>query len=267
MNDAIIHFYFEYLQHQSPSDGDYFMDPSVVSYFMHHCVEMEDIEEFVHSAPFPRPSTGNTRGRIFIAVNDCMMPFSSRSSSSSTAQGTHWSLLVLDIQILVHDDKDIPVFLAHHFDSHGSTNTNQLVARKIVEKILAHVYQHRHERATSFTSTAVDIDAKVFFVDASCSKIPQQGNSYDCGVHVLGAAEVLSSTSLSSWSNNNHNIISNRGHENTTSTLISYLVQVQRDDNEQALREYIGSDPARFCADLRKKVASIILQLTQPSIP
>jgi hypothetical protein len=175
--------------------------------------------------------------------------------------------LVLDILILVHDDKDIPVFLAHHFDSHGCTNSNQLVARKIVEKILVHVYQHAHDNATSFASTAVDIDANVFFVDASFSKIPQQGNGYDCGVHVLGAAEVLSSTSLSSWSNNNHNIIiSNRGHENTTSTLISYLVQVQRDDNEQALREHIGLNPARFCADLRKKVASIILQLTQPSI-
>jgi hypothetical protein len=289
LNDSIIHFYFEYLQQQSPSNDDYFMDPSVVSYFMHQCIENDDIQEFVHSAPFPRPTTRGTTGRIFIAVNDYMMPFSSSSSSSSslhaTAQGTHWSLLVLHIHFLLHCDgdneKDMPVVLAHHFDSLGKTSTNHLVARKIVEKILAHVYQHPHVNITTTTSTTTVTttnttmdcyDAKVFVLDASSNrKIPQQVNGYDCGVHVLGAAEILSKTKtaksslVSSWSNRNSIIDHKSNTDNPTNATLSssssssfYLAQLQGESNEQTVRQHIGSDPARFCADLRKKITSII---------
>jgi Ulp1 family protease len=262
LNDAIIHFYFEYLQQQSPAIGDYFMDPSVVSYFMHQCIENDDIQEFVQSAPFPSPSTIGTRGRIFIAVNDYMMPSSSSwLSLSSTAQGTHWSLLVIDIQVLDHDDEDMPILLAHHFDSHGPSDTNHLVARKIFEKIFTHVYQHPHGTLSTNKFSAVDSDANVFFLEASSGcKIPQQVNGHDCGVHVLGAAEILSSSSFSSSSWSNKHIINCSSNKNTTSTLSSYIAQLQGEDNEQAIRQHIGSDPAKFCTDLRKKIASIILQ-------
>jgi Ulp1 family protease len=81
-----------------------------------------------------------------------------------------------------------------------------------VVKILAYAYHHPHEGATSIASSQVDCDASLFFMDSSIGKIPKQGNRYGCGIHVLGASQIVSSTLFSSWSNNNRIIFSSRGH-------------------------------------------------------
>ncbi|KAG7343259.1 Ulp1 protease family protein [Nitzschia inconspicua] len=172
LNDSIMHFYLELLQQESSEGHDYFMDPSVVSFFMQHCNDHEDIEDFVTSAPFPKD-----HGRIFIAVNDKMSAAADSGASwmqhaprgCATAQGTHWSLLLMTIGTLPSADK-ISVG-AYHFDSHGECNLK--VAVEIATKIAKYIYKS---------------NARVI----SC-KTPQQVNGYDCGIHVLTAARVLAS--------------------------------------------------------------------------
>ncbi|KAG7337469.1 Ulp1 protease family protein [Nitzschia inconspicua] len=172
LNDSIIHFYLELLKQESTEGHDYFMDPSVVSFFMQHCNDHEDIEDFVASAPLPKDN-----GRIFIAVNDKMSAavesgaiwMQHTSRGCATAQGTHWSLLLMTIGTSASAD-EIAV-AAYHFDSHGECNLK--VAVEIATKIAKYMYKR---------------NAKVL----SC-ETPQQVNGYDCGIHVLMAARALAS--------------------------------------------------------------------------
>jgi sentrin-specific protease 8 len=175
LNDSIMHFYLEYLQQRELASSndlnvlgiDYFMDPSVVSFFMQQCVDQKDIEEFVAAAPFPKEN-----GRIFIAVNDQMSPsadWMNDETPSNSARGMHWSLLLITVR-----SSSAKVVEAYHFDSHGDSNF--AVASEIARKIGMHVYQTPPSKP---------------MVVHAC-KTPQQVNGYDCGIHVLAAAKILS---------------------------------------------------------------------------
>jgi sentrin-specific protease 8 len=185
LNDSCIHFYFTWLAQEQKekkdcqqksgasaavtSSNDYFMDPSIVSFFMHQCIDEEEIEELVNSLPFPKaPQSKDDRpGRIFIAVSDNMAVGS--DYQTPRIGGNHWTLLVVclvkaDVQFL-------------HFDSMKGSG-NSLAAGHIARKIARYVYPNESGSVRSKTTT-------------QAAKTPQQANGYDCGVHVLGAAKMF----------------------------------------------------------------------------
>lgn len=153
LNDACIHFFFSLLQHTSASSSTAkFLDPSVVSFFMHQCVDDEDIEDFVGNTFLP------TSGKVFIPVNDNMAVGADWQNPHG---GSHWSLLVVCIS---------PVEVQFwHFDSIRGSG-NKTAARDIATKMSDSFFPKLPKR------NVVD------------GKTPEQNNAYDCGVHMLAAA-------------------------------------------------------------------------------
>jgi sentrin-specific protease 8 len=179
LNDSCIHFYFTWLTQQRqqrhlpsslPPSSLYFMDPSVVSFWMHQCCDEEDINDFVSSVPFPKRQK-SSRGRIFVAVNDNM---SAASNWQIPKSGNHWSLLVIDVT--GDEDDEVQYW---HFDSVSSSG-NLRAAEDIAQKFRAHVYPSGKAKSSETNLTVTSAET------------PQQENGYDCGVHVLGAAKVFS---------------------------------------------------------------------------
>jgi sentrin-specific protease 8 len=179
LNDAVIHFYFTWLSQeqlcrrkQKSTFNDYFMEPSVASFWMHQCVEEDEIEEFLSNVPFPKQRTPSSSqqpesvegGRIFVAVNDNM---SVESNWQSPRAGNHWSLLVIHVSTESVD--------YWHFDSVRHSGNDQ-AARDIAAKFQTHVYP--------------SLSSRVPVVPANT---PQQCNGYDCGLHVLGATKLFAS--------------------------------------------------------------------------
>merc|ERR1712161_130978 len=132
LNDSCIHFYFAFLQQQQKylrqqqqqqKEGKLsflFMDPSVVSFWIHQCTDQDDIKEFVNNIDFPgKDGTSSNSGVIFVPVNDNM------SNSSNSWQipnsGSHWSLLLIVVGCDKNEnnnDDDSEVTLRFwHFDS------------------------------------------------------------------------------------------------------------------------------------------------------
>lgn len=66
LNDSLIHFYFNVLSSIHGDNDCVFMDPSVVSFFIHQCCDDEDLEDFKASTTFP------TTGLIFIPVSNVL---------------------------------------------------------------------------------------------------------------------------------------------------------------------------------------------------
>lgn len=158
LNDSCIHFFFNRLQQEQPTD--LFMDPAVLSFFMHQCTDDEDIEDFVSSTHFPRKKGG----KVFIPVNDTMTLGS--NAWQLPKSGSHWSLVVATIlaQGMVE---------FWHFDSVRNSG-NQQAAQDIADKMGQHIYS---------------LTGRVKVRDAST---PSQKNGYDCGIHVLATAQLFS---------------------------------------------------------------------------
>lgn len=161
LNDACIHFFFEWLTEQQQPSNNTFMDPSVVSFFVHQCTDDDEIQEFV--ASFPR------QGKILIPVNDSMT-----NRAGPWRGGSHWSLLV--VIVLANDpscssnDKKSHHFW--HFDSVRNSG-NAKAVQTIAQKLGKHAFGL----------------SEVVVVEAAT---PQQSNGYDCGVHMLAAAQLFS---------------------------------------------------------------------------
>jgi sentrin-specific protease 8 len=195
LNDACIHFFFNLLQHAENTRQSVFMDPSVLSYFMHQCTDEEDIEDFVSNTRFP------ATGKVFIPVNDNMALSSGWQLPKS---GNHWSLLMVMIS------PRIVQFC--HFDSVRSSG-NYRAAQDIVDKLGRYVFRQ---------STNADL------VQAST---PQQDNGYDCGIHVLAAAQVFSS-----------------------------IIDTELVTHEAKLRTHV-QESTDFCFELRNYISSEILRI------
>eukprot|EP00980_Cylindrotheca_fusiformis_P002137 scaffold481_cov208-Cylindrotheca_fusiformis.AAC.3 len=88
LNDSCIHFYMNVLQHEDNDSNFLFMDPSVVSFFMHQCCDEEDLEDFRTNTKLPTKGGG----KIFIPVNDTMR---TDANWMVPGGGTHWSLLLI----------------------------------------------------------------------------------------------------------------------------------------------------------------------------
>jgi len=238
------------------------MDPSVVSFWMHQCTDQDDIEEFVKNTDFPsKDGTSNKSGGvIFVAVNDTM------SNSSNSWQipnsGSHWSLLLIVVGCDKNyynnnheeeeeeddsdseDDGDDPEVTLRfwHFDSQNSGNIR--AAQDIAERMRLHAYpgkkdDENNRKGNSDTMKVIQ------------AKTPQQLNGYDCGVHVLGAAKIFSST-IPKMINND---ISDKKSG-----------KFRLDSLEEILRKEVEKCPLNFCSKLRNEISSEILRLHQEKL-
>ena len=241
LNDSCIHFYFTHLQQEhlakknATARSFLFMDPSVVSFWMHQCVDQDEIYDFCTSTRFPG-RVDQSDGTIFIAVNDKMSrtsssPFSFHDDWQVSGGGNHWSLLVIQVKGGTSTKKrkttgesSKPQSIEFwHFDSvHNSGNLR--AAQDIASKLSEHVYPG----ASILTQSTEGMVQQ--------AKTPQQENGYDCGVHVLAAAKILSKSLFT----------------NPSSDIL---------DLEQSLRQEMGANPQDFCSNLRREISSEIRRL------
>eukprot|EP00536_Pseudo-nitzschia_multiseries_P014913 jgi/Psemu1/40539/gm1.40539_g len=84
-----------------------FLDPSVVSFWMHQCVERDEIEDLVKNTNFPGRDNNNKGGLILVPVNDTMV--STTSGDWKSNSGTHWSLLVVDVVVVELNNTEVVV--------------------------------------------------------------------------------------------------------------------------------------------------------------
>lgn len=175
LNDACIHFYMNVLRNrlnQSPrSNTEFlFMDPSVVSFFMHQCSDEEDFEDFKKGTKLPN------HGFVFIPVNNAMRR-RSEFHKDYFHNGSHWSLLVIAI-CKSGSGTGIERHRQYwHFDSVKHSG-NSFAAKDIADKLSA-VFPHGSETIVQ------EADA------------PQQENGYDCGIHMLETMKLLCSDDMS----------------------------------------------------------------------
>lgn len=154
LNDACINFFFELIKHRlDKSARIQFMDPSVVSFFVHQCIDEEEIKDFVDGVSFP------VTGKIFIPVNDTMV----QSTAWHTRGGSHWSLM-----LVVKSNSEVQFW---HFDSMGNRG-NKRAAEDIATKIGANCF---------------DMALPTVIPAAT----PPQSNGYDCGIHMLAAVQIF----------------------------------------------------------------------------
>jgi Ulp1 family protease len=160
LNDACINFFLELTkcrlkEKQSNTQNSIaLLDPSVVFYFVHHCTESDEIEEFVASASLP------VTGKIFIPVNDGMVD----GLGNTTSVGTHWSLLVL-----VKQEGQGEFWYFDSMNKSGNGEVARLVSRKFEQHFLG--------------------DGSSKFINA---RTPQQSNGFDCALHVLATIQLFS---------------------------------------------------------------------------
>lgn len=262
LNDSCIHFFFTLLEQQRQSCTGIsttvpstrrsllFMDPSVVSFWMHQCTDRDEIGDFVKNTQFPGKE-GERDGVLFIPVNDNMSTYS--TSNNTTWQvsdsGSHWSLLVLGVFFTEKRERENRHFLTRtlrfwHFDS-IRTSGNIQAANDIAAKICLHVYPE-----ASITPALASDLSKVTKGIVHQAETPQQQNGYDCGVHVLGAAKILSKYILMTT------FTSDKGFIGTRDSPCRRLK-----DLEECLRNEIGNDSQGFCSKLRHEISFEIRRL------
>ena len=163
LNSSCIHFFMNLMQSKSKqrrtnnNAADLFMDPSVLSFFVHFCNDRDEIEDFVSCHELINYK------RVFFPVNN------SFSSNDVTNTGSHWSLLVMILNRPAHQINCI--FL--HFDSADGLNYSAayLLATKLDK---AFNTMDKHYTRNSFENEAI----------TEC-KTPQQMNANDCGTYML----------------------------------------------------------------------------------
>lgn len=154
LNDNIIHYALTSLQQRYAPAAIHFLDPAVISFLMHQCTDDEDLLEFTE---------GNANllqaKRILCPINDGHIP----SEQWQRQSGTHWSLLIIEQS---NGDN------AHYYHWDSVRGSNARAAQAVADKF-AVIFQN------NATPTVVECASQ------------QQVNGYDCGLHVLAAAEFL----------------------------------------------------------------------------
>lgn len=160
LNDSCINFFLKWTQTRVSSEHGsnlQYMDPAVVSFFVHQCVEEDEIQEFVNGLHLQPPC------KLFIPLNDSMV----ESTAWQTQGGSHWSLLVVARQ-----SESAVAFW--HFDSIKNSG-NMAAAARIARKLSKHCFG--------------DVSPAVVGAET-----PPQSNGYDCGVHMIEAIHVFTET-------------------------------------------------------------------------
>jgi len=156
LNDNIISFWFEYLENELYRDVASqitFLTPQVahlIKSATEHRSLAQDVEMILESM--------NLSCKKLV-----LLPINNQSTSAMQIGGSHWSLLVFDL------DKHC----FNHFDS-SSGSGNRHHAEQVANIV------------KPFTSLTQEL--KVSVLETPCS---QQKNGYDCGVHVLLNAEAV----------------------------------------------------------------------------
>ena len=155
LNDACMNFGMARLAQKCAAANVIVLDPAVVVFFMHQCVDDDEIREFINGNPQLQKAK-----LVFVPINNGHSP----SETWHEQRGTHWSLLVI-----VRRNKSVQYL---HFDSVSGSNarTAHAVANKLRQVLL------------QSDSTPV----------MEC-KAQQQVNGYDCGLHVLATVQLLAS--------------------------------------------------------------------------
>lgn len=218
LNDACIHYQWMRLLDRYNNDNKtdllghvVLMDPAVVAFVMHQCETDEELrDDFLPGFfdGFPRRRRGKrttTTGfsRIFVPINDSMSPASGRRRQSVERQGSHWSLMILELTkgtnfetndtvVRRPDDDDgesrIKIQAAYHCDS--ISYSGNLAAACAVATKLAHALSLSSSSSPPQHHQTTE-DSKVVPIVVQECVVPQQRNGYDCGMHVLATVEAL----------------------------------------------------------------------------
>lgn len=272
LNDACIHFALtrldQQLQQQEPnikttdSAGDAsckckckFLDPSVLSFFMHQWDEEEDGDEDVLGLKLHVNNTNNNTNTrtttekvlFFLPINDNYTSHQWKTPGG----GTHWSLLLLIASYNNNNNNTLPQESAvpcstsfWHFDS-STGSGNQRAAKAVADKLQRVLRQWRWQQATPSTTAAKQHKDEENRADDNGDVVqecamPQQQNGYDCGLHTLATAKALAKAFVVGSATHS---IANKNKES-----LEAIVQQ-------------GITSSSFCAKLRKKMAEDVQQL------
>jgi sentrin-specific protease 8 len=264
LNSDLIHFWLRYLQQDttnssscsstnegpSPSPDHYLhqdlefdhvllMDPSVTSFLVHQCNDVDEMKEFCRTF-----HAKDDLRWIYLPINDAMVAGNADWCKST---GNHWSLLRI-IRLpaaalgLAEDiDIDYPnLVLAEHYNS--MNGTNETAARSVynkMKKILSgvQVQQQPKRRQIRFVLQVQTIQG-----------VPQQSNGYDCGLHVLWMIEQLLQQHQ------------RRRHDDGRSSRF-----IQEKDVLRMAAEFLANP--KVCTDLRRRMAQTVEQLSTAAQP
>ena len=174
LNDQLVTFFFSHLAESEPDESALLLGGSVrtglsapissrccapntraqVTFFLANC-EAED------AAVITAPLSVDTRSLVLFALNDGRV--------GQANGGSHWTLLALKRQL--GEGKDDGACFTH-FDSLPQSR-NLGVARRVAQTVAS---------ALRLPSGSARVEA---------ARVPQQVNSYDCGLHALLTAQVL----------------------------------------------------------------------------
>ena len=148
LNDRAIHFAMKLLEDDSTTNW-LLLDPAVYAFLMLQC-DFDDEDEV----------SDLRRGLVFPGEERVVATVVSDAASLHVGGGSHWSLLVYDV------DADI----ARHYDSMGRS-ANESKARQCAERLRV-----CFERETVTFETV---------------ETPRQTNAYDCGAYALAICRAL----------------------------------------------------------------------------
>lgn len=223
LNDNCINFYLKRLSQNfdRQEKNMKFMDPSVLSFFMHQWDEEEDGDEDILGLK----NIPNEKILVFLPINDNYVS----KRWTAPGGGSHWSMLVLVLSTSTAYKSSF-----YHLDS--SSGSNQKAATAVAEKIYRVLGKWKKERPDDSYNDIV-LDEKCIVREC---EVPQQRNAYDCGIHALAAAEALA--------------LAFSVEDINDSTLLrkEHLEEIVK--NSQAY-------PPSFCSKMRKHIAQDIKSL------
>ena len=191
LNDACINFGMTHLAvHKKTNDGEderspfrmEFLDPSVISYFMHQLslddeCDIDELRNLYSIWGLSTPLTSEELSRDYRILHMLFLPINDNNSTGfgsgvlNTSDGNHWSFL---LAVIVNGNNVNAQFF--HFDSSAGYNHQSAIA---VSKRI---------RDIIIVGSSKPIDD----VNVIECQVPQQVNGYDCGLHTLVTAEVVS---------------------------------------------------------------------------
>ena len=148
LNDRAIHFAMKLLEDDSTKSW-LLLDPAVYAFLMLQC-DFDDEDEV----------SDLRRGLVFPGDERVLVTVVSDASTLHVGGGSHWSLLVYDVE----------ADLARHYDSMGRS-ANEARARQCAERL-----------RVCFEREAVTFETV---------ETPRQTNAYDCGAYALAICRAL----------------------------------------------------------------------------